>query len=50
MIKYSKAKDIDTIRLIDLFTEAGWEDKTLNFKRLVSMVENSRSHHHCMGF
>ncbi len=41
MIKYRKGNEIDFIRLIELFIEAGWEDKTKDFKRLVSMVENS---------
>ncbi len=41
MIKYRKGNDIDFIRLIELFTEAGWEDKTKDYKRLTNMVENS---------
>lgn len=41
MIKYRKGYDIDYIRLVELFTEAGWEDKTTDYKRLFAMVENS---------
>lgn len=41
MIKYRKGYDIDYIRLIELFNEAGWGEKTTDFKRLSSMVENS---------
>lgn len=41
MIKYRKCNEIDFIRLIELFNEAGWQDKTGDFKRLVSMVESS---------
>jgi hypothetical protein len=41
MIKYRKGYDIDYIRLIEMFTEAGSDVETDNFKDLVQMVENS---------
>lgn len=41
MIKYRNGNEIDYIRLIEMFSEAGWEDKTKDFNRLVSMVESS---------
>jgi ribosomal protein S18 acetylase RimI-like enzyme len=41
MIDYRLGSDIDMIRLIEMFAEAGWEDKTKDFNRLVSMVESS---------
>ncbi len=42
MIKYREDKELDYIRLIEMFTEAGWEDKTQDFLRLCKMVENSQ--------
>lgn len=41
MIKYRKGYDIDYIRLIELFSEAGSAVETDNYKDLVRMVENS---------
>jgi len=43
MIKFSKdKKKIDFDRLVYLFNEAGWEDKTSDLDRLKAMVENSQ--------
>ncbi|MCX7772619.1 MAG: GNAT family N-acetyltransferase [Clostridia bacterium] len=41
-IKFRKDKELDYIRLIELFNEAGWTDKTQDFKRLMRMVQNSQ--------
>ncbi len=41
MIKYRKGYEIDYIRLIEMFTEAGWEEKVNDYIRLSTMVENS---------
>ena len=42
MIKYDVAKDVDYKRLVELFKQAGWTDKTKDINRLQSMVENSQ--------
>lgn len=42
MISYRKGPEIDYIRLMELFTEAGWQDKAKDYARLVRMVENSQ--------
>lgn len=41
MIKYKLDKNVDYSRLIELFNEVGWVDKTKDLKRLGKMVENS---------
>ncbi len=40
MIKYRKGCEIDYIRLIELFDEAGRDDLPTDFKYLSGMVEN----------
>lgn len=42
MIKYSISKKVDYNRLISLFNQVGWNDKTQDINRLQSMVENSQ--------
>lgn len=42
MIKYSIGKEVDYNRLIVLFNQVGWNDKTQDINRLHSMVENSQ--------
>lgn len=41
MIKYRIGQEIDMIRLVELFNEAGSSDKTIDYKSLASIVENS---------
>ncbi|NLM72673.1 MAG: hypothetical protein GX184_01380 [Clostridiaceae bacterium] len=41
MIVYRRGHDIDMIRLIELFEEAGYKDKTGDFNKLLNMVESS---------
>lgn len=43
MITYSLDKIVDYSRLVELFEEAGWHDKTRDSKRLKTMVENSQA-------
>jgi len=43
MIKYRKGYEIDYIRLIELLSEAGFDDIPTNFKHLSGMVESSKS-------
>ncbi|MEG0775400.1 GNAT family N-acetyltransferase [Clostridium sp.] len=42
MIKYFRDKNVDYNRLIALFNEAGWRDKTEDINRLQLMVQNSQ--------
>ncbi len=41
MIKYREGYEIDYIRLIELFTEAGRVDEMTEYKKLVDTVESS---------
>jgi len=41
-INYNTDKKVDYDRLISLFNEAGWDDKTGDVDRLKAMVENSQ--------
>jgi len=43
MIKYRKGYEIDYIRLIELLSEAGFDDIPTDFKHLSGMVESSKS-------
>lgn len=43
MIKYYASKKIDYDRLITLFNQVGWTDKTNDINRLKAMVENSQA-------
>jgi len=42
MIKYFTDKSVDYNRLVALFNEVGWNDKTEDISRLYAMVENSQ--------
>jgi len=42
MIKYLTDKSVDYNRLVALFNEVGWNDKTEDISRLQAMVENSQ--------
>ena len=42
MIKYREGYEIDYIRLIELFAEAGLDDVPTDFKRLSGIVESSK--------
>jgi len=42
MIKYLTDKSVDYNRLVALFSEVGWNDKTEDMSRLQAMVENSQ--------
>ncbi|AOT71327.1 GNAT family N-acetyltransferase [Geosporobacter ferrireducens] len=42
MIQYNTDKKVDYDRLITLFNQAGWNDKTNDMNRLKTMVENSQ--------
>ena len=42
MIKYYTNKKVDYNKLIKLFNEVGWDDKTNDIDRLKKMVENSQ--------
>lgn len=42
MIKYREGYEIDYIRLIELFAEAGMDDVQTDFKQLSGMVESSK--------
>lgn len=42
MIKYYVGKKVDYIKLIVLFNQVGWNDKTEDTNRLRKMVENSQ--------
>ena len=42
MITFSFDKTVDYSRLVELFEEVGWHDKTRDIKRLKAMVENSQ--------
>ena len=42
MIKYCVAKEVDYKRLVELFKQVGWTDKTKDINRLKSMVKNSQ--------
>ena len=42
IISYNIHKLVDFARLIELFNEAGWKDKTSDLERLKQMVENSQ--------
>lgn len=42
LIRYNIDKFVDFNRLIELFNEAGWQDKTNDAERLKQMVENSQ--------
>ena len=42
MIKYLTDKTVDYNRLIALFNQVGWNDKTEDMSRLEAMVENSQ--------
>ncbi|AOT71299.1 GNAT family N-acetyltransferase [Geosporobacter ferrireducens] len=42
MIKYHRDKKVDYNRLIDLFNQVGWRDKTNDRDRLKAMVDNSQ--------
>lgn len=42
MIKYNIDKKVDYNKLIVLFNQVGWKDKTEDINRLKSMVENSQ--------
>ncbi|NLL66121.1 MAG: hypothetical protein GX236_00280 [Clostridiaceae bacterium] len=42
MIKYREDYEIDYIRLLELLVENGWKDESIEFNRLVSIVESSK--------
>lgn len=42
LISYNTNKLVDFARLIELFNEVGWQDKTSEIQRLKQMVENSQ--------
>lgn len=42
MIEYNLGKKVNVERLVQLFTQAGWLDKTSDIDRLQLMVENSQ--------
>ncbi len=42
MIKYREGYEIDYIRLLELFAEAGMDDVPTDFKQLSGMVESSK--------
>ncbi|SKC82136.1 GNAT family N-acetyltransferase [Maledivibacter halophilus] len=42
MISYNTEKKVDYDRLITLFNQVGWNDKTKDIDRLKAMVENSQ--------
>lgn len=42
MIKYLTDKTVDYNRLVALFNQVGWNDKTEDMSRLQAMVENSQ--------
>ncbi len=42
MITYRTNKEVDFKRLVELFTEVGWTDKTQDMNRLKTMVNNSQ--------
>ncbi len=42
MIKYNTDKKVDYDRIIDLFNQVGWNDKTEDINRLKAMVQNSQ--------
>jgi ribosomal protein S18 acetylase RimI-like enzyme len=42
MVEYHNGKRVDFKRLIELFNEVGWEDKTKDVNRLERMVQNSQ--------
>lgn len=42
MIKYNLDKKVDYDKLITLFNQVGWDDKTEDIDRLKGMVENSQ--------
>lgn len=42
MVKYQSGKIVDYNRLVELFNEAGWSDKTKDVVRLEEMVKNSQ--------
>jgi hypothetical protein len=42
MIKYNLGKKVNFERLVQLFEQAGWSDKTSDPNRLKLMVENSQ--------
>ncbi|WP_069650116.1 GNAT family N-acetyltransferase [Caloranaerobacter ferrireducens] len=42
MIRYCTDKKVDFEKLIELFKQVGWDDKTRDIKRLKAMVDNSQ--------
>lgn len=42
MIRYCTDKKVDFEKLIELFNQVGWDDKTRDIKRLKAMVDNSQ--------
>lgn len=42
MIRYCTNKKVDFKKLIELFNQVGWDDKTDNINRLEKMVNNSQ--------
>lgn len=42
MIKYSLEKKVDCVRLVDLFKQVDWSNKTSDLERLKLMIENSQ--------
>lgn len=42
MIKYHTDKKVDIKKLIQLFNQVGWHDKTHDIKRLKAMIDNSQ--------